>query len=76
MSSFGLLSSSEAAQFLGKSQHWVQVNRKRLGIPHYKIGGRYYFKQEELEAWLNLNHIEAQQIETPKGNPSRLKLAI
>ena len=76
MSSFGLLSSSEAAQFLGKSQHWVQVNRKRLGIPHYKIGGRYYFKREELEAWLNLNHIEAKEIESPRGNPSRLKLAI
>ena len=76
MSSFGLLSSSDAAQFLGKSQHWVQVNRKRLGIPHYKLGGRYYFKQEELEAWLNLNHIEAQVIDTPKGNSNRLKLAI
>jgi hypothetical protein len=76
MSSFGLLSSSDAAQLLGKSQHWVQVNRKRLGIPHYKIGGRYYFKQEELEAWLNLNHIEAKVVDTSRGNPSRLKLAI
>ena len=76
MSSFGLLSSSDAAQLLGKSQHWVQVNRKRLGIPHYKIGGRYYFKQEELEAWLNLNHIDAQVIDTSRGNPNRLKLAI
>ena len=76
MSSFGLLSSSDAAQFLGKSQHWVQVNRKRLGIPHYKIGGRYYYKQEELEAWLRLNHIDAQVVDSPMGNPSRLKLAI
>lgn len=76
MSSFGLLSSSDAAQFLGKSQHWVQVNRKRLGIPHYKIGGRYYFKQEELEAWLRLNHTDAQVVDSHRGNPSRLKLAI
>ena len=76
MTSFGLLTSSESAQFLGKSQHWVQVNRKRLGIPHYKIGGRYYFKQEELEAWLHLNHIEAQVADSQVGNTSRLKLAI
>ena len=76
MTSFGLLSSSEAAQFLDKSTHWVQVNRKRLGIPHYKIGGRYYFKQEELEAWLHLNHIEARVIDTRRGNPSRYKLFI
>lgn len=76
MTSFGLLSSSDAAQFLSKSQHWVQVNRKRLGIPHYKIGGRYYYKQEELESWLRLNHIDSPVIDSPRGNPSRLKLAI
>lgn len=76
MTSFGLLPSSEAAQFLGKSTHWVQVNRKRLGIPHYKIGGRYYYKEEELEAWLNLNHIAAQVVDSNFGNPSRLRLAI
>ena len=76
MTSFGLLSSSDAAQFLGKSQHWVQVNRKRLGIPHYKIGGRFYYKQSELERWLEMNHIEAQVSEPPSANPSRFKLAI
>ena len=76
MTSFGLLPSSDAAQFLGKKTQWIQVNRKRLGIPHYKIGGRYYFKQDELEAWLHLNHIEAQVAESQVGNPSRLKLAI
>lgn len=76
MTSFGLLSSSEAAQFLDKSTHWVQVNRKRLGIPHYKIGGRYYYKQQELEGWLLLNHIEAQVSDASRGNISRYKLAI
>jgi hypothetical protein len=75
MSTFGLIPTSGAAQYLGKSPHWVQVNRKRLGLPHYKIGGRYYFKQEELKSWLALNHTAAQ-VHTDTGKPDRYKLAI
>jgi excisionase family DNA binding protein len=76
MTSFGLLSSKEAAQLLGKTTHWVQVNRKRLGLPHYKIGGRYYFKAAELESWLQANHSDAQHAAQRPDSPSRFKLAI
>ena len=76
MTSFGLLPTAEAAHFLGKCTHWLHVNKKRLGIPHYKIGGRYYYKQQELEGWLLLNHIEAQVSDASRGNISRYKLAI
>jgi hypothetical protein len=76
MTSFGLLPSSDAAQFLGKKTQWIQVNRKRLGIPHYKIGGRFYYKQIELEAWLEMNHSQAKDSNSSSANQNRFKLAI
>ncbi len=76
MTSFGLLSSKDAAELLGKTTQWVQVNRKRLGLPHYKIGGRYYFKAAELESWLEAQHSEGQTVAQRPDPSNRFKLAI
>lgn len=43
---------AKAACYLGRSTHWLSVNRVRLGIPAYRIGRRYFFLKEELDAWL------------------------
>lgn len=49
----GLLSSREAARHLGKSVHWLRTEGKRLGIPCYRVGGRYQYRVEELDEWLS-----------------------
>lgn len=46
------LDMASAANYLGRSAHWLSVNRARLGIPAYRIGRRYFFLKEELDAWL------------------------
>ena len=42
----------EAAAYLGRSPHWLSVNRGRLAIPAYLIGGYYYFLKEDLDQWI------------------------
>jgi hypothetical protein len=46
------LDMAAAAKYLGRSTHWLSVNRARLGIPSYRIGRRYFFLKEELDQWL------------------------
>jgi len=59
------MSMKEAAAYLGRSTHWLSVNRERLEIPAYLIGGYYYFLKEDLDKW-----IEDQQttLKRPKGS--------
>ena len=45
------MSTREVAQFLGKSPHWVQMNAKRLGIPRYRLGGRWVYLRAEVTEW-------------------------
>lgn len=59
------LSMKEAAAYLGRSPHWLSVNRERLAIPAYLIGGYYYFLKEELDTW-----IAAQQTTRKRGSKS------
>ena len=45
------LTTSDAAQFIGKSAHWLYVNAERLQIPRYRIGGRWVYFEEDLNEW-------------------------
>jgi len=47
-----MISTKEAARFLGKSTHWLRTQGRRLGVPCYRVGGRYLYLKSELEGWL------------------------
>ena len=54
-SSDSWMSVREAAQYLGKSAHWLYQNRERLGIPAVAIGGTYRFEKSQLDRWISDN---------------------
>lgn len=48
-----VLTSEEAAAFLGVTTNWLYQQTNRKQIPHYKNGGkRTYYKRSELESWM------------------------
>lgn len=47
-----ILTSNSAAQRLRKSPDWLGRNARRLGIPRYRVGGRWYYDTSELEQWV------------------------
>lgn len=53
---FRLLSTQEASEFLGMSQHWVKASRQKPeldGPPYLKIGRTVKYDTRDLEAWLD-----------------------
>jgi excisionase family DNA binding protein len=50
-----LLTTQEVADYLGKQPWWVRENIRFLGIPAIKVGRQWRYRQEDVEAWLNLN---------------------
>ena len=63
------MSMKEAAAYLGRSPHWLSVNRERYAIPGYLIGGYYYFLKEQLDEW-----ILSQETTTKRTNRSKKQL--
>lgn len=51
-SSDSWMSVKEAAQYLGKSTHWLYQNRERLKLPAVAIGGTYRFEKTALDRWI------------------------
>lgn len=49
------MSVKEAAQYLGKSTHWLYQNRERLKLPAVAIGGTYRFEKAALARWISDN---------------------
>jgi excisionase family DNA binding protein len=50
-----LISSTEAARLLGNLHVKTLQRYARLGrLPGYRIGGHWYFRESELDAWLRL----------------------
>jgi hypothetical protein len=47
-----ILTSNSAAQRLRKSPDWLGRNARRLGIPRYRVGGRWYYNPSELDEWV------------------------
>jgi excisionase family DNA binding protein len=56
-----VLSIEEAALFTGYSTGWLYVLTHRRDIPHYKKGGKLYFKKEELERWMTERPVKTKQ---------------
>lgn len=53
-----VLTSDEAARYLGISKSYLYKLTMRQLIPHYKpLGKMCYFNRQELEAWLQSNRV-------------------
>jgi excisionase family DNA binding protein len=72
-----VLTSDEAARYLGISKSYLYKLTMQQKIPHYKpMGKMCYFNREELEQWLQSNRVatdeeisqQAQQYCMKKGN--------
>ena len=73
-SSDSWMSVREAAQYLGKSSHWLYQNRERLEIPAVAIGGTYRFEKSQLDRWISGNSRASQVRRT--GNKPILKVTL
>jgi excisionase family DNA binding protein len=52
-----LLTTEEAAEYLGKSSWWLRENISRLGIPAFKIGRQWRYRKEDLDLWLDAHKV-------------------
>ena len=53
-----VLTSDEAARYMGVSKSYLYKLTMRRQIPHYKPMGKiYYFNRRELEEWLQSNRV-------------------
>lgn len=65
----------EAASYLGRSPHWLSVNRERLNIPGYLIGGYYYFLKEDLDQWITSQQTTSKRNSRRRSNGLPLLVA-
>lgn len=57
-----VLTSDEAARYMGISKSYLYKLTMRQQIPHYKpMGKMCYFNREELESWLQSNRIATNE---------------
>lgn len=57
-----VLTSDEAARYLGISKSYLYKLTMRQLIPHYKpLGKMCYFNRQELEAWLQSNRVATEE---------------
>ena len=57
-----VLTSDEAARYMGVSLSWLYKLTARQQIPHYKPTGKMcYFNRKELEQWLQRNRIATDE---------------
>jgi excisionase family DNA binding protein len=47
------LTMREAAEYLGHSYSWIHTNHRVIGLGGYRIGGRWFFDKQDLDAWVN-----------------------
>ncbi len=56
-----VLTSDEAAKYMGVSKSYLYKLTMRQQIPHYKpMGKMCYFNRSELEQWLQSNRVSTQ----------------
>ena len=60
----GLMTTKQAASYLGKTPDWIWHNRERLGIPYVLIGGRYHFRKQALDLWISSCEVNGRE-QTP-----------
>lgn len=68
------LSAEEAAEFIGKSKHWLYQNRVREGIPHTRIGGTYRFHKARLQEWMEQRSTAVSPSQVAKRTVRRITL--
>ena len=57
-----VLTSEEAARYMGISMSCLYKLTMRRAIPHYKPRGKMcYFNRHELEAWLQSNRVSTEE---------------
>lgn len=58
-----ILTLEEAASFIGFKPNYLRQIAFEKAIPHYRNpqNRRYYFKREELEAWMTSQKVEAKE---------------
>lgn len=57
-----VLTSDEAARYLGISKSYLYKLTMQQKIPHYKpMGKMCYFNRQELEAWLQANRVSTSE---------------
>lgn len=57
-----VLTSKEAARYMGISQSYLYKLTMEHKVPHYKPNGKMvYFNRQELEAWLQSNRISTEE---------------
>ncbi len=60
-SEHGLLTTTEAAHYLGVKPSYLYKMMMRRAIPYYKPGGKLcFFSREDLDAWLTSIRIKSQ----------------
>lgn len=58
-----VLTSDEAARYMGISKSYLYKLTMRQQIPHYKpMGKMCYFNRVEIENWLQRNKVEAKEL--------------
>jgi len=69
-----VLTSDEAAKYLGVSKSYLYKLTMRQQIPHYKpMGKMCYFNRAELEAWLQSNRIATTTEINERANAYSMK---
>lgn len=69
-----VLTSDEAAAYMGVSKSYLYKLTMRKEIPHYKpMGKMCYFKRVELEAWLQSNRVATDSELTQKAQAYCMK---
>ena len=66
------LTMKEAAQYLGHSYSWLFARHRSLGLCGYRIGGRWFFDLEDIQAWESNLKAHTQTLSIP-GGPRKSK---
>lgn len=69
-----ILTSDEAAKYMGISKSYLYKLTMRQQIPHYKpMGKMCYFNREELEQWLQSNRVSTSNEIKERANAYCMK---
>lgn len=65
------LTMKEAAQYLGHSHSWIYAKHKALGMPTYRIGGRWFVDFADLQDWKELSKGQFSHNRLTKFGPNK-----
>jgi excisionase family DNA binding protein len=72
-----LMSSKEAAEYLGMSLYWVQTHRVSEALPAIKVSARRYkYRKSELAEWVEKRRVNPASGSRSSGTPKSQKKKI